>query len=124
MQGLSGFEFYRKIKWQHPTISACFLSAFEIYPNEFEKVFPSMSEVKSIIKKPISINDLLSEITPLLRISRIARALNGEHFLVAFDTTQELIEYSLQFLKTGLLEKEEEEKEREGRQQHQPSHEQ
>ncbi|HZA48716.1 MAG TPA: hypothetical protein VE521_07315 [Nitrososphaera sp.] len=84
-----------------------------------------MSEVKSIIKKLISVNDLLREITPLLRTSRIARALSGEHFLVAFDTTQELIEYSLQLLKTRLLEKEEEVKGREGRRQQQrPSHEQ
>lgn len=107
MPGLSGFQLYREIKKLDPTITACFLSAFEVHPNEFKIVFPSMMEVKAIIKKPVSINHLLREITPLLRISAIARARSGEHFLVAFETPQELIEQSLQFLKIGLLEKDE-----------------
>ncbi len=43
-----------------------------------------------------------------MRTSAIRRAQRGEHFLAAFDTSsQELIEQSLQFLKTGLLEKDE-----------------
>jgi DNA-binding response OmpR family regulator len=107
MPGLSGFQLYREIKKIDPAITACFLSAFEIHPSEFEKVFPSLKDVKTIIKKPVSIYNLLREITPLLRISAIARAPRGEHFLVAFETPQELIEQSLQFLKIGLLEKEE-----------------
>ena len=107
MPGLSGFQLYREIRKIDPTITACFLSAFEVHPNEFKIVFPSMMEVKAIIKKPVSINHLLREITPLLRISAIARARSGEHFLVAFETPQELIEQSLQFLKIGLLEKDE-----------------
>ncbi len=107
MPGLSGFELYREIKKRDSAITACFLSAFEIYPDEFEKVFPSLKEVKTIIKKPVSINNLLNEIAPLLRMSTLARAHRGEHLLIAFDTTQELIEQSLQFLKAGLLEKDE-----------------
>ncbi len=107
MPGLSGFQLYREIKKIDPTTTTCFLSAFEVHPNEFKIVFPSMREVKTIIKKPVSIHHLLREITPLLRISAIARACRGEHFLVAFETTQELIEQSLQFLKVGLLERDE-----------------
>lgn len=107
MPGLSGFQLYREIKKIDPAITACFLSAFEIHPSEFEKVFPSLKDVKIIIKKPVSIYLLLREITPLLRTSAIARAARGEHFLVVFDTSQELIEQSLQFLKIGLLDKEE-----------------
>lgn len=105
MPGLSGFQLYREIKKIDPAITACFLSAFEIHPSEFEKVFPSLKDVKTVIKKPVSIYNLIREITPLLRISTIARAPRGEHFLVAFETPQELIEQSLQFLKIGLLEK-------------------
>ena len=104
MPGLSGFQLYREMKKIDPAITACFLSAFEVHPKEFKIVFPSMMEVKAIIKKPVSINHLLREITPLVRISAIARARSGEHFLVAFETHQELIEGSLQFLKVGLLE--------------------
>jgi DNA-binding response OmpR family regulator len=107
MPALTGFQLYREMKKLDSTITACFLSAFEVHPNEFKTMFPSMSEVKTIIKKPVSTNDLLREITPLLKRSRISRAVSGEHFLVAFETPQELIEQSLHFLKIGLLENDE-----------------
>ncbi len=63
--------------------------------------------VKTIIKKPVTINSLIKEITPFLKMSAIARARSGEHFLIVFETPQELIDQSLQFLKIGLLEKDE-----------------
>jgi DNA-binding response OmpR family regulator len=108
MPGLNGFALYRQMRKIDPSLTACFLSAFEIHPEEFKKVFPSMADsVKTIIKKPVTISNLIKEITPFLRISAVARARRGEHFLIAFDTPQELIEQSLQFLKTGLLEKDE-----------------
>jgi YesN/AraC family two-component response regulator len=107
MPGLNGFQLYREMKKIDPTITACFLSAFEVHPSEFQIVFPSLQEVKAIIKKPVSVNELLKEIKPLLRISALARAVSGEHFLVAFETSRQLIEQSLQFLKIGLLENDE-----------------
>ena len=42
-----------------------------------------------------------------MKISAVERAKSREHFLVVFETPQELIDQSLQFLKTGLLEKDE-----------------
>jgi CheY-like chemotaxis protein len=108
MPGLNGFALYRQMKKIDPSLTACFLSAFEIHPEEFKKVFPSMADsVKMIIKKPVINTNLIKEITPFLKISAVARARRGEHFLIAFDTPQELIEHSMQFLKTGLLEKHE-----------------
>ncbi len=108
MPGLNGFALYRQMKKIDPSLTACFLSAFEIHTEEFKKVFPSMADsVKTIIKKPVINTNLIKEITPFLRISAVARARRGEHFLIAFDTPQELIEHSMQFLKTGLLEKHE-----------------
>jgi CheY-like chemotaxis protein len=105
MPGLNGFTLYRQMKKIDPSLTACFLSAFEMHPEEFKKVFPSMADsVKTIIKKPVTISNLIKEINPFLRISAVARARKGEHFLIAFETPQELIEQSLQFLKTGLLE--------------------
>jgi len=107
MPGLDGFQLYREMKKKDPAITACFLSAFEIYPSEFEKVFPSLSEIRTIIKKPVYIHQLVREIKPLLRMSAIRRAHRGEHLAVAFETSQELIEQSMQFLRVGLLDKDE-----------------
>ena len=107
MPGLNGFQLYRQMKKLDPTITACFLSAFEVHPSEFQIMFPFLQKVKAIIKKPISVNDLLMEITPFLRGSALARAVRGEHFLVAFEPSQQLIDQSLQYLKIGLLENDE-----------------
>jgi DNA-binding response OmpR family regulator len=108
MPGLNGFTLYRQMKKLDPSLTACFLSAFEIHPQEFKQMFPSMADsVKTIIKKPVIIRGLIKEITPLLRMSAIARAKRGQHFLIVFETAQELIDQSLQFLKIGLLEKDE-----------------
>jgi DNA-binding response OmpR family regulator len=108
MPGLNGFALQRQMKKIDPALTTCFLSAFEIHPQEFEKMFPSMADsVKTIIKKPVRISNLIKEITPFLKMSAVARARSGEHFLIVFETPQELIDQSLQFLKTGLLEKDE-----------------
>ena len=67
---MNGFILYRKLKEQDPNLGACFLSAFEIHKDEFKKVFPSMADsVKKIIKKPVTISNLIKEITPILKTS-------------------------------------------------------
>jgi DNA-binding response OmpR family regulator len=105
MPGLNGFALRRQMKKIDPALTTCFLSAFEIHPQEFEKVFPSMADsVKTIIKKPVTVSGLIKEISPFLKMSAVARARSGEHFLIVFETPQELIDQSLQFLKIGLLE--------------------
>ena len=105
MPGLNGFQLYRETKKLDPTPTACFLSAFEIHPSEFEKVFPSLNEIKTIIKKPVSIHQLVREIKPLLRTSAIRRAHRGDHIIASFETSQELIEQSMHFLRVGILDK-------------------
>ena len=77
MPDMNGFQLYREIKKRDSAITACFLSAFEIHEDEFKKVFPSMGQVKAILKKPISINELFKQITPLLKLSAAARAAPG-----------------------------------------------
>lgn len=80
MPGMNGFMLYRKLKEQDPNLGACFLSAFEIHQDEFKKVFPSMADsVKKIIKKPVTINNLIKEITPILKTSLLARAARQGH---------------------------------------------
>jgi DNA-binding response OmpR family regulator len=73
MPAMTGFQLYREMKKVDSAIAVCFLSAFEIQPDEFKSVFPSIDSVKAIIKKPISINSLLKQITPFLRLSPHAR---------------------------------------------------
>ena len=67
MPGLNGFSLCRRLKEMDPTISACFLSAFEIHPDEFKKVFPSIANnIMTIIKKPTTIRNLVRKISPIL----------------------------------------------------------
>ena len=61
MPGMNGFELYRELRKQDDKIEICFLTAFEITPNEFEKVMPSC-DVRSFIKKPFHIHQLLATI--------------------------------------------------------------
>jgi DNA-binding response OmpR family regulator len=74
MPDMNGFQLYREIKNRDHSITAYFLSAFEIHPSEFKKVFPSMGEIKAIIKKSVSIHQLLNQIAPSLKISAAAKA--------------------------------------------------
>ena len=69
MPEMTGFQLYREIRNRDPTITVCFLSAFEIRQDEFKSLFPSMDGLKSVIKKPVSINELLKQITPFLKMS-------------------------------------------------------
>ncbi len=61
MPKMNGFEFYREIKKKNDSVKICFFTAFEVYYEEFRKVFPNL-EVKCFIRKPISINDLVTHI--------------------------------------------------------------
>jgi response regulator RpfG family c-di-GMP phosphodiesterase len=74
---MTGFQLYREMKKCDPSITTCFLSAFEIQADEFKSVFQSIDGVKAIIKKPLSINELLIEIAPFLKILLAARAASG-----------------------------------------------
>ena len=61
MPKLNGFELYREIKKKNDTAKICFFTAFEVYYEEFKKVFPTL-DVKCFIRKPITINDLVVHI--------------------------------------------------------------
>ncbi len=81
MPGLNGFSLCRKMKEIDPAINACFLSAFEIDPDEFKKVFPSSGDnIKAIIKKPVTISNLIRKITPVLKQSSIPSSTSSERY--------------------------------------------
>jgi DNA-binding response OmpR family regulator len=61
MPKMSGFELCREIKKKDDDAKICFMTAFEIYYDEFNKVFPTIN-VQCFIRKPISLADLISHI--------------------------------------------------------------
>ena len=54
---INGFDFYRQLKQRDTSVKVCFLTAFQIYYEEFRKMFPTI-DVKAFIRKPISISNL------------------------------------------------------------------
>ena len=59
MPRMNGFDLYKLLRNKDPNAKACFMTAFEIYRDEFRKVFPSY-EIHCFIRKPISIKDLVN----------------------------------------------------------------
>jgi CheY-like chemotaxis protein len=104
MPDMNGFTLYREMKKIDPAIIACFVTAFEIAPDQYKELFPSIGNgIRPIIKKPISTSDLLNATTPFLKMSAQLRSVTGEHILVVYKTPMEMIEQSLEFLKNGII---------------------
>ena len=61
MPEMSGFELYRELKKLDGGLDFCFFTAFDIYPDEFGKMFPDIS-VKAFLKKPISLSQLMLQV--------------------------------------------------------------
>jgi DNA-binding response OmpR family regulator len=61
MPKINGFDLYRELKKRDGSIKVCFLTAFEIYYEEFRKMFPTI-DVKAFIRKPISISSLVGQV--------------------------------------------------------------
>jgi DNA-binding response OmpR family regulator len=71
MTSMSGFELYRKVKQQDHKIKVAFMTAFEIYENEFRKMFKDI-EVKCFFKKPVKIAELVACINDQLHAVKIS----------------------------------------------------
>lgn len=65
MPKLNGFELYRRLKKADGQTIFCFLTAFEILPSEFGKMFPD-SDMKTFLKKPISLSELARQLEDIL----------------------------------------------------------
>lgn len=61
MPRLDGFQLCREIKKKDPTARVAFITAFEVYHEEFKKMFPDI-EVRYFIRKPISIGQLVKQL--------------------------------------------------------------
>jgi DNA-binding response OmpR family regulator len=66
MPKMNGFDLYRQISKIDGQASVCFLTAFDVYREEFEKMFPDL-KVKLFLKKPITITKLAARLNELIR---------------------------------------------------------
>ena len=61
MPRINGFDLYRQVKKRDTGVKVCFLTAFQVYYEEFKKMFPTI-DVKAFIRKPVSISNLVNQI--------------------------------------------------------------
>jgi len=61
MPGMTGFELYKKMRKIDSKPKICFITAFEMYYDEFRKVFPSL-DVKCFIRKPVTVSSLIQQV--------------------------------------------------------------
>ena len=54
---MNGFELYREIAKIDKDVKVCFMTAFEIYRDEFKRLYPNLS-LDCFANKPISIKTL------------------------------------------------------------------
>jgi two-component system catabolic regulation response regulator CreB/two-component system response regulator ChvI len=57
MKPINGFELYRRILDQDNKVRVCFITAFEIYYDEFRRVFPKI-KVDCFVRKPVTVEKL------------------------------------------------------------------
>ena len=62
MPNMDGFELYKRLKTIDPDMKACFLTASEMYHEEFRKVEHCTLNKDPFLQKPIPIDDLMTEI--------------------------------------------------------------
>ena len=61
MPNMDGFQMYKEVKKRDARVRVCFITAFEIYFDEFKRVFPKI-HVSCFIHKPVTIGQLVKAI--------------------------------------------------------------
>ena len=57
MPHMDGFELYKRLQQIDDKVKICFITAFELYYDEFKRIFPKL-KVECFVRKPVSIDDL------------------------------------------------------------------
>jgi DNA-binding response OmpR family regulator len=65
MPKMNGFELYREMRKVDGNPSVCFLTAFDVHRDEFEKMFPDV-KVEAFLKKPVTIENLVVKLDQLV----------------------------------------------------------
>jgi DNA-binding response OmpR family regulator len=60
MPKMNGFELYQRLQEIDLKVKICFITAFELYFDEFQRTFPKL-KVECFVRKPVSI-DVLSKV--------------------------------------------------------------
>ena len=60
MPKMNGFELYQRLQEINLRVKICFITAFELYFDEFQRMFPKL-KVECFVRKPVSI-DVLSKV--------------------------------------------------------------
>lgn len=58
MPKMNGFELYRELRSKDKDVPIAFLTAFDVYQSEFQKMFPDM-KIDRLLRKPIGISELV-----------------------------------------------------------------
>jgi DNA-binding response OmpR family regulator len=66
MPDIDGFELYERLKKIDPDVKVCFLTASEMYHEEFRKAEHCSLNKDLFLQKPIPMNDLIMEINKRL----------------------------------------------------------
>jgi len=67
MPNMDGFELYDEIKKKDDKVKICFLTASELYYEEFRKKEYSALDKNLFLKKPIDNDDLLKEVNKIMK---------------------------------------------------------
>lgn len=65
MPNINGFDLYRELKKKDRSVRVCFLTAFEIYYEEFRKMFPNI-DVRAFVRKPVGIAALVKQVNAVI----------------------------------------------------------
>ena len=65
MPNINGFDLYRELKKKDSSVRVCFLTAFEIYYEEFRKMFPNI-DVRAFVRKPVGIAALVKQLNAVI----------------------------------------------------------
>src|ERR671910_610601 len=67
MPNMDGFELYKEIKEKDPNVKVCFLTASELYYQEFREKEYNALDKDLFIRKPIGNDELIKEIKRLIK---------------------------------------------------------
>ena len=67
MPQINGFELYEKFRKIDSNVKACFITAHDVYYQSLKEIFPASKEMllsgaKGVLRKPISIDDLIETV--------------------------------------------------------------